>query len=107
MEVSVPLPNGQPQVHMVLVVSGQDLLLEEGIFYGIMITSNPHSSFKIEITEDMLTRPLSKQSYFATHLLNMFRLDEVIKPCRTSIKQKYMDDVFNKSIEVVYGYELE
>ena len=106
-EVSAPLPSGQPKVHMVLVASGQDLLMEEGIFYGIMITSNPHSSFKIEITEDMLTSPLSKQSYFATHLLGMYRLDEVIKSCRIAIKREYMDEVFNKSIDVVYGYEEE
>lgn len=53
----------------------------------------------------MLTTPLSKKSYFATHLLGMYRLEEVIKPCRTALKQEYMDEVFNKSIDVVYGYE--
>ena len=107
-EVSVSLPNGENKVHMVLVVSGQDLIVEESMFYGIMITSNPfHSSFKIEITPDMLTRPLTKQSYFATHLLGMYSLDEVIKSCRIAIKREYMDEVFNKSIDVVYGYEEE
>ena len=51
-EVSATLPNGRTLVHMVLVVSSQELLMEEGIFYGIMITSNPlHSSYKIEISE--------------------------------------------------------
>lgn len=105
-EVSATLPNGHSKVHMVLVASSQDLLMEEGIFYGIMVTSNPfHSSYKIEITSDMLTSPLPKKSYFATHLLGMYRLEEVVKPCKTALKSDFMDIVINKSIEAVYGYE--
>ena len=106
-EVSCKLPNDSPKVHMVLVVSDEQLQTEDsGLFYGVMITTeNYHSEYKVEITPDMLVKPLKDKSYFATHLLGMFSEMEVMKHCQNAIKQEYIDDIINKVIDSIFGEE--
>ena len=82
-EVSCRIPNDIAKVHMVLVVSTDKISeVESGMFYGVMITSNPsNSEYKLEIKDDMLLKPLSKKSYFATHLMSFFESEDIIKHC--------------------------
>lgn len=106
-EVNAQLPHEHPKPHMVLVVSGPHLQQEEdGMFYGVMITSRPTpSEYKIEIKPDMLVRPLSKQSYFATHLMTFYTPEEIVRPQITRLKMAYMEDVINKVIDSVFECE--
>lgn|SRR5574344_80729 len=104
-EVSCKIPNDVCKIHMVLVVSTDELSeAESGMFYGIMITTKPYNEeYKIEITDDMLTTPLTKKSFFATHLLAFFEPDEITKHCKTALKEKYIDMVLNKVIDNIFG----
>ena len=49
------------------------------VFYAVLISSkNLNPEFTIEIQNDWLSKPLSKQSYFVTHIVTFYRTDEVI-----------------------------
>ena len=107
-EVSCNIPHGGCKVHMVLVVSDEKLQeKEDGMFYGVMITSKNHNpEYTLEIAPDMLIRPLSKTSYFATHLMSFYTLDEVGKSCRTALKEEYFDKVVNKVIKSIFNVNI-
>lgn len=105
-EVWCKLPDEPDKIHMVLVVSDETLQLDGGLFYGVMITTKAYNEdYKLEITSDMLVKPLSKKSYFATHLMGMFTLSEVIKRCNTAIRREYFNDVVNAVIDSIFGEE--
>ncbi len=109
-EVSCRIPNDIAKVHMVLVVSTDKISeVESGMFYGVMITSNPsNSEYKLEIKDDMLLKPLSKKSYFATHLMSFFESEDIIKHCSNALKsEEYLDTVINKIIQSIFDIELE
>ena len=92
-EVSCRIPNDIAKVHMVLVVSTDKISeVESGMFYGVMITSNPsNSEYKLEIKDDMLLKPLSKKSYFATHLMSFFESEDIIKHIQLVLKSGTLD----------------
>ena len=80
-EVPYQLPDGSIKPHMALVLSTDKLQqAEDGMFYAVLISSkNLNPEFTIEIQNDWLSKPLSKQSYFVTHIVTFYRTDEVIQ----------------------------
>ncbi len=92
---------------MVLALSDKNLQTEDnGLFYGVMITTeNYHSEYKVEITPDMLIKPLTEKSYFATHLMGMFTEGEITKRCRNALKSQYINEIINKVIDSIFGEE--
>lgn len=108
-EVSCRIPNDIAKVHMVLVVSTDKISeVESGMFYGVMITSNPcNPEYKLEIKDDTLSRPLSKPSYIATHLMSFFDPDDIINHCGNALKLDYLDAVIDKIIQSIFDIEFE
>lgn len=65
-EVPYQLPDGTIKPHMALVLSTDKLqLAEDGMFYAVLMSSkNLNPEFTLEIQNDWLSKPLSKQSFF-------------------------------------------
>jgi hypothetical protein len=80
-EVPYQLPDGSIKPHMALVLSTEKLLnAEDGMFYVVLISSkNITPEFTLEIKNEWLNKPLSKQSFFVTHIVTYYRTDEVIQ----------------------------
>lgn len=108
-EVPYQLPDGSIKPHMALVVSPPRLQLDEdGMFYAVLISSkNYNPQYTIEIKGEWLMKPLSKTSFFVTHIVSFYRDDEVIQRFNNFIRQPYFDKVVNKVILSVFGVELE
>ena len=87
-EVPYQLPDGSIKPHMALVLSTDKLQqAEDGMFYAVLISSkNLNPEFTIEIQNDWLSKPLSKQSYFVTHIVTYYRTDEVIQSFNNHVK---------------------
>ena len=87
-EVPYQLPDGSIKPHMALVLSTDKLQqAEDGMFYAVLISSkNLNPEFTIEIQNDWLSKPLSKQSYFVTHIVTFYRTDEVIQSFNNHVK---------------------
>lgn len=94
---------------MALVVSNENLQLDEdGMFYAVLISSkNINPEYTIEIEPSWLVKPLSKKSFFVTHLMSFYTEDEIIQRFNNYIKQKYYDRVINKVIKSIFDIEIE
>ncbi len=63
-ELNFELPNGKLKAHPALVISNQNVLDAEDIFYAVMISTKEYNDeFTFELTNAMLTKPLSKISF--------------------------------------------
>jgi mRNA-degrading endonuclease toxin of MazEF toxin-antitoxin module len=101
-EVNFELPNGKLKTHPALVISNRSVTELEDIFYALMISSKEYNDeFIFELTNEMLTRPLSKTSYVKCQLIQSYSEDEVISKISSiklvdfnKIKQKFFDTVF-------------
>ena len=108
-EVTFKFPNEGYKVHPALVLSGKELQDEEdGMFYAVLISSkNINPEFTMEIKNEWLSKPLSKQSYFVTHIVTYYRTDEVIQSFNNYVKKDYFDAIMNKVILSMFDIELE
>ena len=68
-ELNFELPNGKLKIHPALVVSNQNVLEAEEIFYAVMISTKEYNDeFTFELSNEMLTKPLSKKSFVKCQL---------------------------------------
>lgn len=107
-EVPYQLPDGSIKPHMALVLSTEKLLnAEDGMFYAVLISSkNLNPEFTLEIKNEWLNKPLSKQSFFVTHIVTYYRTDEVIQSFNNFVKKEHFDDIVNKVILSIFDIEL-
>ena len=91
--------------HPALVISKNELQQdEEGMFYAVLVsTKNYHPEYTIRIENEWLNKPMGRQSYFITHLVNMFNVDDVIRRNNTFIKRYYFELVIDKVIDNIIG----
>jgi hypothetical protein len=83
-ELNFELPNGSFKSHPALIVSNQNVLETEDIFYALMISSKAfNDEFSFELNNNMLTKPLSKVSYVKCQLLQSYTTNEVISKIST------------------------
>lgn len=100
-EVPFNMPDGRVLVHMVLVLSKEELQdYEDGMFYGVLISSkNYYPELTIPVKSEWLNRPLSKDSYFITHLVQQFNVDEVTTSYNLYIHSRFFEYVVDKIVE--------
>lgn len=108
-EVPYQLPDGEIKPHMALVLSTEKLQeAEDGMFYAVLISSkNLNPEFTMQIKNEWLSKPLSKKSFFVTHIVSYYRTDEVIQSFNNYVKSEYFDAIMNKVILSMFDIELE
>jgi hypothetical protein len=79
-EVQYAFPDGTVSVHMIIVLSHPDLYNIEDTFYGVVLSSkkNPEE-YSVLLTDNMLTKPISKITYVKTHLIQNFYTEDITK----------------------------
>jgi hypothetical protein len=94
--------------HPGVVVSTQELQEDEnGMVYILLISSkNIHPKYTIKLTDEMVTKPLGKQSYFVTQFLMYFSKEEINFSYGRAIRQPYLDQVIAKTIDSIFGWEV-
>ena len=106
-EVPFRLPDGQILPHPALVISHDKLQnIEDGMFYAVLIsTKNHHPELTIPIKNEWLSKPMTKQSFFITHIINMLTVSDVIKKTNCYLRQPHFDEVVDKIISNVIDGE--
>lgn len=80
---------------------------EDGMFYAVLISSKNHSpEFVVPIEEGWLSKPLSKQSYFITHIVKDFHVEDVISRYNNYIKEDIFEGVVRKIIKNVIDIQI-
>ena len=99
-EVPFTLPDGHILPHPALVLSCDDLQnVEPGLFYAVLISSkNYYPQLTIPIQNEWLSTPLTKTSFFVTHIVGMFSVDDVIAHHNCFVRQPFFDHVVNRVI---------
>lgn len=95
-EVNFMFPDGSFKPHPALIISNNELQENEGYIYLCMISSkdyNPQYSFTL--SDDMLTKPLNKQSYVKCQLIMGDVERDVVRKI-SRIKQPYFDQIVEK-----------
>lgn len=108
-EVSFRFLDGIDRIHPALVISTDELQhAEEGMFYAVLISSkNIHPEYTIEIKpEDILGEPFLKKSYFVTHFIAYFTLQDIVSRNGVYLKKDRFNDVVNTIIDNIFGDEL-
>ena len=101
-ELNYELPNGKFKLHPALIISNENVLSTEDIFYAVMISSNPiNDDFSFELDNAMLTKPLAKKSFVKCQLLQSYSIDEVISKI-SSVKQLYFDKIQKRIFDTVF-----
>ncbi len=78
------------------------------MFYAVLISSkNYNTRYTIEINGEWLMKPLSKKSFFVTHIMTFFTEDQIIQRFNNFIRQPYYDMVINKVINSIFDIEIE
>ena len=100
-EVPFNMPDGRVLTHMVLVLSREELQdYEDGMFYGVLISSkNYYPELTIPIKSEWLNKSLSKESYFITHLVQQFNVEEVINSYNLYLRFQYFEMIVNKIVD--------
>lgn len=108
-EVPFLLPDGQFRPHPALVLSTERLAdNEDGMFYAALISTKNHlPDYTIEIQNEWLNKPLSKQSFFVTHIVCYFKTRHVINTYNTFVKQKYFDVILAKVINSMFDVSID
>ena len=111
-EVSFLLPGEKGlKNHPVLVLSGEELLREEDMFYGVLMSSkNYHPKYTLEVKDEWLSRPMFKSkgtSFFVTHIVTYFKLSDVIKSSNTYVKEEFFGPILDKVINSMFELEAE
>lgn len=108
-EVSFRFLDGIERIHPALVISVDDLQqVEEGMFYAVLISSkNIHPEYTIEINpNNIIGEEMSKKSYFITHFIAYFTLNDIVSRKRQFLKREKFNDVINSIIDNIFGDEL-
>ena len=104
-EIPFVMPGGIVLPHPALVISRGELQEDEdGMFYAVLISSKNHfPEYTIPIQNEWLNKPMGKQSYFITHLVNMFTVEDVMNRNNRFIKKEYFDKVIDRIIDNIIG----
>ena len=107
-EVFYRTPEGDVKEHPALVISTEILFEEEeGMFYAVLIsTKNHHPEYTMKIEDEWLNRPLGKESYFVTHIVTFFKLEDVIRRTNTYVKEHFFYKVLERVIDSMFDIQV-
>jgi mRNA-degrading endonuclease toxin of MazEF toxin-antitoxin module len=101
-ELNFELPDGRFKVHPALVVSNENVLNAEDIFYAVMISTKPfNDDFTFELENNMLSKALSRKSFIKCQLLQSYSVDEVLSKI-SSVKPLYFEKIKKMIFDTVF-----
>ena len=101
-EINFMFPDGTFKPHPALIVSNDELQQEEGFIYLCMISTKAyHERYNYAITNEMLVRPMDRQSYVKCQLIVGDIERDVIRKI-TTMKQPYFDQVVEKIKQTIF-----
>lgn len=104
-EVSFLFPDGTFKPHPAIIVSNDDLQVDEdGMFYLVLITSNDwlNPQYSYPLTDEMVEGfKLSKRSLVKCQIITG-NIERDVTRRLGSIKQKYFDEIVDKIIVSIF-----
>ena len=108
-EVPFQLPSGEVKNHPALVLSTSRLSdAEDGMFYAVLIsTKNYLPDYTIKIEDDWLSKSMPSESYFVTHIVSFYKLNDVIQSNNRFVKKEFFGKILAKVLDSMFDIEVE
>ena len=103
-EINFPVPGESNKVHPAIIVSNDELQINEGFVYIVMVSSKDFSfsrQYSYQLTDEMLTFNLEKPSCVKCHLVAADIESSVIRKLG-SVKEEYFNEIVDKIIESIF-----
>ena len=103
-EIDFPIPGEGYKVHPAVIVSNDELQIDEGFVYVALISSQDFAysrHYAYPLSDEMLSFKMEKQSYVKCQVLAV-TVDNGILRRLGSIKQKYFDEIVDKIIVSIF-----
>lgn len=106
-EVNFQLPDNSFKPHPALVLSTTELLEDEDFFYVVLLsTKNIFPKYTLRVTPDMLTKPMSREGFFVTHIIDSYTPDEILRKTNTFVKRAYLPQILAKINLSIFGWNV-
>lgn len=103
-EIDFPIPGEGVKVHPAIIVSNDELQVNEGFVYLVMISSQDFAfsrQYSYPLTDEMLTFKMAKPSFVKCQLVAADIESSVLRRLG-SIKKKYFNEIVDKVIESIF-----
>ena len=103
-EIDFPIPGESYKIHPAVIVSNDELQVDEGFVYVALISSQDFAysrQYAYKLTDEMLSFKMAKQSYVKCQILAV-TIDDGILRRLGSIKQKYFDEIVDKIVGSIF-----
>lgn len=103
-EIEFPIPGEGFKVHPAIIVSNDELQINEGFVYLVMISSKIFAysrQYSYQLTNDMLSFKLEKNSWVKCQLIAADVESGVLRKLGT-IKETYFNEIVDKVIETIF-----
>ncbi|MBR7080386.1 MAG: type II toxin-antitoxin system PemK/MazF family toxin [Treponema sp.] len=95
-EANFQFPDGSFKPHPALIVSNNELQENEGYIYLCMISSkNYNPQYSYALTDEMLTKPMIKQSYVKCQLI-MGNIERDVIRKISRVRQPFFNEIVEK-----------
>jgi hypothetical protein len=100
--IEVPFLNAGP--HPALVVSTADILIAEGFFYAVLMsTKNIFPEYTFQYRSTMVNSPRNmRDGFILCHQLHLFYEDEIISRSGATLKMENFRQVIEKVNQVIF-----
>ena len=97
-----PIPGRGMTTHPGIVISNDDVFLDEGFFYCVMMsTKDFNPQYILEITSEMVTKQGRYPSFAKCQMISAFT-EKDIEGRYGYLKKDYFDDLKNKIIKSIF-----
>lgn len=103
-EINFPIPGEGFKIHPAIIVSNDELQLNEGFVYVVMVSSKDFEysrQYAYQLKNEMLTCKLEKPSWVKCHLVAA-DVDSSILRRLGSVKEQYFNEIVDKIIESIF-----
>lgn len=103
-ELEFPVPGGGYKVHPAIIVSNDDLQIDEGFVYLVMISSQDFAysrQYSYRLTDDMLSFCLEKPCFVKCQLVAADIESGILRKLGT-IKETYFNQIVDKIIKSIF-----
>ena len=103
-EIEFPIPGEGFKVHPAIIVSNDELQVNEGFVYLVMISSKDFAysrDYAYQLSDEMLSFKLQKPSFVKCQLLAADVETAIIRKLG-HIKEPYFNEIVDKTIESIF-----
>lgn len=103
-KINFPIPGEGYKVHSAIIVSNDELQMNEGFVYVVMVSSQDFEfsrQYAYPLTEEMLTCKLDKPSWVKCQLVAADVETSVLGRLGT-VKENYFNEIVDKIIESIF-----